>query len=141
MNRVPGLESNEERWLTQERALSGASSDGGDALLLRALRTSPSSSPPPDFAAGVARAAINARSIEAVGDRGEQMLSHLLVAVMAIGATVCALSYGSVWTKTITSTLGEGALQWGLLGAACLAVSALPWRLATAFAKRTPTAG
>jgi len=141
MNRVPGFESNETRWLAQERALSGASSDKGDALLMQALRTSPPSTPPPDFAASVARAATHARSIEAVGDRGEQMLTHLLIAVMTIGATVCALVYGSLWTRTITSTLGEGALQWGLAGAACLAISALPWRLASAFASRTPTAG
>lgn len=138
MNRVPGFESNDARWQTQERSLTGVPSDAGDALLAQALRTLPSSSPPSDFAADVARAAMHARTIEAAGNRGERLLMRVLVAAMAIGATVCAFVYGNTWATTIASTLGDSALRWGLAGAACLAISALPWRRALTFAERSP---
>ncbi|MCD9006807.1 hypothetical protein LDO31_11275 [Luteimonas sp. XNQY3] len=140
MNRIPGFESDHARWQVQERALSGTPRDPVDALLAQALRTLPSSSPPSDFAAGVARAATHARSSEASCSRGEQVLVWGLVAAMAIGAVVCAFVYGSVWATTIASAVGDRALQWGLAAAACLAVSVLPWRRAMALAARTPSA-
>ena len=141
MNRVPGFESNDARWQAQERRLAGAPSDAGDALLAQALRTLPVSSPPPDFAADVTRVAMQARNAESDSHRGEQILIRVLVAAMAIGAMVCAFVYGSAWAVTIASTLGDGALRWGLAGAACLAISALPWRRALTLAERSPVSG
>lgn len=141
MSRIPGFESNGARWQAQERALTGAPADTGDAFLAQALRTLPFSSPPANFAAEVARAATQTRALEAAGNRGEQVLMRLLVTAMAIGAVVCAFLYGSLWATTVASAFGDGALQWGLAGAACLAVSALPWRRALALAGRTPAAG
>lgn len=141
MNRIPGFESSDARWQAQERALTGAPHDHGDALLAEALRTLSSSAPPADFASGVARAAIHARSLEAAGNRAERMLLRVLGAAMAIGACVCALVYGDTWATIIASTLGDGALRWGLAGAACLAISALPWRRALPSAERSPVAG
>jgi len=141
MNRVPGFESNETRWQAQERRLAGAPPDAGDALLAQALRTLPSSSPPADFAAGVARTALQARALEAEGNRGEQLLVRLLVTTMAIGAVVCGFVYGGLWATTVASAFGDGALHWGLAVAACLAVSALPWRRALTLAERSPVSG
>lgn len=141
MNRVPGYESNDARWQAQERRLAGAPPDAGDALLAQALRTLPSSSPPAVFAAGVARVAMQARNAESDSYRGEQILIRVLIAAMAIGATVCAFVYSSTWAVTIASTLGDGALRWGLAGAACVAISALPWRHALTSAARSPASG
>ena len=141
MNRIPGVESNDARWQAQERALTGAPSDAGDALLAHALRTLPSASPPSDFAARVSQAAMRAHGVEADDQDGELVLVRLLVAVMALGTMVCAFVYGSAWATTIATTLGDDALRWGLAGSACLAASALPWRRALAFAQRTPVSG
>lgn len=141
MNRRPGFESSDARWQAQERALTGAPQDHADALLAEALRTLLSSAPPADFAAGVARAAVHARNLEAAGNRAERALLRVLGVAMAIGACVCALVYGDTWTTSITSAFGDGALRWGLAAAACLAISALPWRRVLPSAERSPIAG
>ena len=66
---------------------------------------------------------------------------RLLVTAMAIGAVVCAFVYGGLWATTVVSAFGNGALHWGLAVAACLAISALPWRRALTLAERSPLAG
>ncbi|MDR6993233.1 hypothetical protein [Luteimonas sp. 3794] len=141
MNRVPGLESNDARWQAQERALTGVSSDAGDALLRHALRTLPSSLPPTDFAAGVAHAAMQVRARNAKADRSDQILMKLLGAAMAGSAVICAFVYGNAIATTAVSLLGENALQWAGLGGLCVAVSVLPWAGVLAHTRRVGHGG
>ncbi|MCR6664344.1 MAG: hypothetical protein NVV60_14635 [Luteimonas sp.] len=118
--------ADERDWQAQERSLS-APQDGRDALLARALRSQPVPQPPPGFAADVARLAA-LRATRRVEDdaRLERLLQPALFAILVVGALVSALVFGDrVWATTVDA-FGAGAVQWLLVGAACVALSAIP---------------
>jgi hypothetical protein len=114
----------QSEWIAQERALSGAG-DRRDALLARALRTMPVSRPPDGFAAEVARLA-QAHAPAREDARLERMLQQWLFAAMAVGGLVAMLVYGDAIWRVSAGVLGSNALQWILMGGACLALSWLP---------------
>ena len=117
----------EREWLAQEQALSMPSNRRADVLLVRALRTLPESQPPSGFAAEVARlAAAGPRQATAMDARLERRLLNLLLGVLALASLGAAAWYGSQWWALASQTLGAGAAQWALLGAACLLLSWLP---------------
>ncbi|RPD84045.1 hypothetical protein [Luteimonas sp. 100069] len=138
MNRLLDFRLDETRWQAQEHGVTDAPRDHGDAVLGRALRTLPSSRPPVDFAADVARAAACAGLAAGFTHPGERLLMKALGITMGAGLAGCTLAYGEAWIAAIALALGEGALRWGLLGGACLAISGLPWRHRLAFAGRAP---
>ncbi len=111
----------ERDWLAQERALAQGG-DPRDALLARALRTPPAASPPPGFAADMARLVTPAVVPRDEG-RLERLLLNTLFVVMAAGALVVTLLYGSHWLAALDGLLGQRATQWALAGAACVALS------------------
>jgi len=138
MNRLLDFRLDEARWQSQEHAVTDAPRDHGDAVLGSALRTLPSSRPPVDFAADVARTAACAGLAAGFTHPGERLLMKALGIAMAAGLGGCTLVYGEAWNVAIALAFGEGALHWGLLGGACLAISCLPWRRLLAFAGRAP---
>ena len=134
----PAIE--ERDWIAQERALAPAGGDRRDALLAQALRTQPAASPPPGFAADMARLVAPAGAVRGDDGRLERMLLNGLFAAMALGALVAALAYGGQWLALATEALGAGGTQWALAGGACVALS---WALGGArglFAPRPPAA-
>lgn len=131
----PAIE--ERDWLAQERALAGG--DRGDALLAQALRTQPVASPPPGFAADMARLAAPVAAVRDDGRLERLLLNGLLVA-LALGTFVVALIYGGQWLALANRSIGAGGTQWALAGAACVALS---WALGGArrlFAPMPPAA-
>jgi len=132
----PAIE--ERDWLAQERALAGG--DRRDALLAQALRTQPVASPPPGFAADMARLVAPADALRSDDGRLERTLLNGLFVLFALGSLVVALIYGGQWFALANQSLGAAGTQWALAGAACVALS---WALGGArrlFAPMPPPA-
>lgn len=129
----------ERDWLAQERALS----DGGDrrdALLARALRTPPASTPPPGFAAAVARAAAMSATRIAPDARLEQRLLHGLLALMGLAGAGALALYGPQWWGLAREAMGADGAQWGLVAGVCLLLSWLPGAARWVAPERNPAA-
>lgn len=132
MNKRPSRPASEEPvaerdWLAQEQALSMPAGRRADALLARALRTLPTSQPPPGFAAEVARlAAAGPHQARAVDTRLERHLLNALLGLLALASLGATAWYGSQWWALASEALGTDAAQWALLGVACVLLSWLP---------------
>lgn len=125
--RTPADRPVDERdWIAQERALSHPTGDRRDALLAQALRSLPVSHPPPDFAASVARAARAGVAVRADDGRLERMLTHGLLALLALVAVGATALWGGDWWAWTGRAIGPHAAQWAWLGATCLLLSWLP---------------
>lgn len=125
MNREPPID--ELEWQAQERGMRATHGDAEVAadlptahyrVVAQALRSTPCSQPPVDFASSVARlAAIRS-------DAGiERTMSQMLLAVFAISALVVVALYGERWWQSVDQAVGNDTLAWLLAGMGCLAVS------------------
>ncbi|MCW5580798.1 MAG: hypothetical protein KIS72_05620 [Luteimonas sp.] len=112
-------EIEERDWIAQERALMDG--DRRDALLALALRTLPVASPPPGFAAEMAR--LVAPATREDDERLDRLLLNALLCALALGTLVVALVYGGDWLALADRSLGAGAMPWALAGAACVGLS------------------
>lgn len=128
-----GAPFDEREWQLQERALREereGSATGDDPAVadyrkvVHALRTPPSVDLPADFAAQVAA---RAAARHAAAGRLEQVLTHALLAALALAAVVVSLQYGGDWLRDGIALLPargrDLGLQWGLAVAACLGLS------------------
>lgn len=127
---TPRHDIDAREWAAQEDALS-APVRRADAVLVRALRTPPASQPPADFAASVARLAQQGAPVAAREESPafDRWLLNALLAVFALAAAVVVALYGPQWWAMSGRAIGTAATQWGLAGAACLALS---WAMGSA---------
>lgn len=123
-----GQHVDEQDWRAQEAGLAGAA-DRRDALLARALRTSPASRPPQGFAEDVARlvatgALATGRQPEPEPESNlERVLLNALLVVFAVSAVVVVAIQGGQWWAMAGDAIGTGATQWLLAGVASIALS------------------
>ncbi len=128
MTREPSID--EREWQAQERGMHAAQGDDADLastadfrtaryrVVAQALRSTPVSRPPVDFASSVARLAVARR------DAGlEHVLSHMLLVVFAISSLVVVALYGWQWWQSVHQAFGGDALAWLMAGTGCLVVS------------------
>lgn len=123
MTREPSID--EREWQAQERVMRAAHDDDvADSrtahyrVVAQALRSTPGSQPPADFACSVARLAVT-RSDAAL----ESMLSRILMVVFAISSLVVVALYGGRWWQAVHQAFGGDTLAWLLAGMGCLVVS------------------
>lgn len=125
MTREPLID--EREWQAQERGMHAAQGDDTGVadsrtahyrVVAQALRSTPVSQPPVDFASNVARLAVT-RSDAAL----ERMLSKILSVVFAISSLLVIALYGGRWWQSVHQAFGGDALAWPLAGVGCLAVS------------------
>lgn len=125
MTREPSID--EREWQAQERGMRAAQGDDADAadfptahyrVVAQALRSTPCSQPPVDFASSVARLAAS-RSDAGI----ERMLSQMLLAVFAISVLVVVALYAGRWWQSVDQAFGDDTLAWLLAGMGCLVVS------------------
>ncbi|MGH8078812.1 MAG: hypothetical protein ACREPE_16045 [Lysobacter sp.] len=125
MTREPPID--EREWQAQERGMRAAHGDDTDVadfrtahyrVVAQALRSTPRSQPPADFASSVARLAVT-RS-----DAGlERTLSQILLVVFAISSLMVIALYGGRWWQSIHQAVGDDTLAWLLAGMGCLILS------------------
>lgn len=116
----------EREWEMQERGLR-AMRDGGTARndpaaesyrrVAAALDCAPRSEPPRDFASEMAMQI--ARQNAGI----ERALFRGLFLLLAVSALIVTALYGGQWWQAMQATLTDGALQWILAGAGCMALS------------------
>lgn len=128
MNHPPGHGPGIARGQDAGPGPADATRDPGDAVLAYALRSLPSATPPPGFAAVVARAAAQARALDIADTRFERGLARGLALALAGAGAAYAARHGGEWAAIMASTLGGTGPGWAAVGAACIAVSALPWQ-------------
>lgn len=125
MTKEPSID--EREWQAQERGMRAAQGDDADTadfptapyrVVAQALRSTPCSQPPVDFASSVARLAAS-RSDAGI----ERMLSQMLLAVFAISALVVVGLYAGRWWQSVHQAFGDDTLAWLLAGTGCLVVS------------------
>lgn len=120
----------EREWQAQERGMRAAHGDDAGVagiadlrtahyrVVAQALRSTPGTQPPADFASSVARLAVT-RS-----DAGlERVLSQILLVVFAISSLVVVALYGGRWWQSVHQAFGGDTLAWLLAGMGCLVVS------------------
>ena len=128
MTREPSIDECE--WQAQERGMHAAQGDDADVagiadlrtahyrVVAQALRSTPVSQPPADFASSIARLAVT-RS-----DAGlERVLSQILLVVFAISSLSVVALYGGRWWQSVHQAFGGDTLAWLLAGMGCLVVS------------------
>lgn len=125
MTREPPID--EREWQAQERGMRAAPGDDTDVadsrtvhyrVVAQALRSTPCSQPPADFASSVARLALTH------GDAGlERTLSKILLVVFAVSSLVVVALYGGRWWQSVHQAVGDNALAWLLVGMVCLVLS------------------
>ena len=131
MTREPSMD--EREWQSQERGMRAARGhnvgDGDEAdiadlqtahyrVVAQALRSTPNSQPPTNFASSVARLALT-RS-----DAGfERMLAQILLIVSGFSSLVAGALYGGQWWQSVHQAFGGDSRAWLMAGMGCLAVS------------------
>jgi hypothetical protein len=116
----------EAEWAAQERGMRAAS--GADAhglsgteasyrAVAEALASMPRSEPPADFAAGVVqRLARREAGLE-------RPLSRILLAAFVLVAAILAVVHFEAGWQLLRQAFSDDALDWGVLGLGCVALS------------------
>ncbi len=128
MTRQPPFD--EREWQAQECGMRAAHDDDGDVagtadlrtahyrVVAQALRSTPSSQPPADFASSVARLAVTRR------DAGlEHVMAQILLGAFAFSSLVVVVLYAGRWWQSIHQAFGGDTLAWVLAGMGCIAAS------------------
>ncbi len=119
----------EAEWQAQERALRPAPGhathqlDASYRLVANALRSSPRSEPPVDFAADVAGRVVSPEA------GFESLLSRILMAAFVVLLAITGAIYGGELWQALGQEMGDGGSAWILAVVACVALSWFGGRL------------